>query len=169
MNKKGDATDIIYFGVIIFFLAVSFVVILFVNDKLATVVSTTVLNESAAADSIITAFGNINSTVTQRGYVLVFALLIIGLMVSAFLARTHPIFIFIYIFTLGMSVLLAVYLSNLYQAIIENAQFALLASNYEMITWIMQNSVKILIAVGALSMIIIFSKLAQPSSSGGDI
>lgn len=168
-NRKGDATDIIFFGIIIFFLAVSFIVVIYVNTLLSDVISTTVLNESAAAPTILAAFTNINETVTQRGYVLMFAILIIGQLVSAFLVRVHPIFIFIYLFTLIMSIINAVFLSNLYQAIIENAQFAALASNYSMITYIMQNAIKILIAVGSLAMIITFSKLAQAQSSGGDL
>lgn len=168
-NRKGDATDIIFFGVIIFFLAVSFVVVIFVNTKLSEVVSGTVLNESAAAPSIIQGFTHINETVTQRGYVLIFAILIIGQLVSAFLVRIHPVFIFIYLFTLVMSIIDAVFLSNLYQAVIENAQFAAIATNYPMITYIMQHAIKILIAVGSLAMIITFSKLAQGQSSGGDL
>lgn len=169
-NRKGDATDIIFFGVIIFFLAVALVVAIFVNTILSNVISTTALNESAAAPSILTAFTHINETVTQRGYVLMFSLLIIGQLVSAFLVRIHPIFIFIYLFTLVMSIINAVFLSNLYQAIIENGQLAAIASNYTMITYIMQHAIKILIAVGSLAMIVTFTKLAQPQSfSGGDL
>ena len=166
---KGDPTDIILFVVIIFFLAVSFVIVLFVNSKIGEVINTTVLNQSAASNDIVQGLDNINTTVTQRGFVLVFALFIIGLMISSFLVRVHPIFIFIYIFTLGMSILLAVYLTNTYQLLIENEQLATLAANYEMITWIMHNSVKILVAVGSLTMIITFSKLfSGPGATGGD-
>lgn len=165
-NRKGDATDIIFFGVIIFFLAVAFVVVIFVNTKLSEVVSGTVLNQSAAAPAILEGFNNINQTVTQRGYVLIFAILIIGQLISAFLVRVHPVFIFVYLFTLVMSILNAVYLSNLYQAIIENAQFAAIASNYPMITYIMQHAIKILVAVGSLGMIVTFSKLSSPQSGG---
>lgn len=172
LETKGDATDILFFGIIIFFLAVSFTVVLFVNDLLSNVVRNTVLNQSQASDDILRSFDNINSTVTQRGFVLMFALLIVGLMISGFLVRVHPIFIFIYIFTLVMAVIDAVYLTNLYQAIIENSQFASISENYTMITYIMQNAVKIIIAVGLLSMLITFAKLVGGGgggSPGGDI
>ena len=168
-NRKGDATDIIFFGIIIFFLAVSFVVVIFVNNILTGVISDTALNESAAAPRILDGFNHVNQTVTQRGFVIMFAILIIGQLVSAFLIRVHPVFIFVYLFTLVMSIIDAVYLSNLYQAIIENAQFAAIATNYPMITYIMQHAIAILIAVGSLGMIITFSKLAQPQSTGGDL
>lgn len=169
-EKRGDATDIIFFLIIIFFLAVSFVVVIFVNTKVQSVISDTALNESAAYESINEGFNNINQTVTQRGFVLMFALFIVGLMISGFLVRVHPVFIFIYIFTMVMSVITAVYLSNTYQALIENQQLALLADNYPMITYIMQHSVTIIIAVGILSMIVTFAKLASPSTQfGGDL
>lgn len=165
-EKRGDATDIIFFGIIIFFLAVTFVVVIFTNTLLSDVISTTVLNESAAAPTIINSFNTINEVTTQRGYVLMFSILIIGLFISAFLVRVHPIFLFIYIFTMLMSIINAVYLSNIYQMLIENSQFAAIASNYPMITFIMQNAIKILVAVGSITMIITFSKLAQTPTGG---
>jgi len=168
-NRKGDATDIIFFGVVIFFLAVSMVVVIFVNVQIRDVIGNTVLNQTVASASILNSFDKINLTVTQRGFVLMFSILIIGLMVSSFLVRIHPIFIFVYLFTLIMTIINAVYLSNLYQAIIENAQFNALLANYTMITYIMQHAIKILVAVGALSMIITFSKLAQSQSMGGEL
>jgi len=169
INKKGDATDIIFFGLIIFFLAISFVVGIYVNTKLADVVRNTKLNESAAASDILTGFDTINERVVQRGFVLMFAILIIGVLISGFLVSVHPIFIFIYIFTMMLAGLNAVYLSNLYQKLIENAQFAAIAANYPMITFIMQHAIQILIGVGALSLIVTFSKLNPQRSFASDI
>lgn len=158
-GKKGDATDITLFLIMIFFLAVSFIVVLFVNSKLQTVIGTTVLNQSDSATTIYSAFNTINTITVQRAFVVMFALFIIGIMVSAFMVRVHPAFIFIYIITLSFAIFIAVYLANTYQMIIETEQLATIASQQTMITYIMQHIIKILVGVGALSMIIVFSKI----------
>lgn len=158
-GKKGDVTDTLMILIIIFFLAVSFIVVLYTNSKIQEVIDTTVLNQSAAYSSISAGLSYINSTVVQRGFVLFFAILCIGVVVSSFLVRVHPVFIFIYIIMLGFTVFVAVFLANSYQAVIENAELAVIAANQGMINYIMQNIIKIIIGVGALSMVIVFSKI----------
>jgi len=79
-------------------------------------------------------------------------------LVSSFLVRVHLIFIFIYIITLLCSILTSVYLANAYAMVVANGQLAALASNFATITWMMEHITKILLAVGAMSMIIIFGK-----------
>jgi hypothetical protein len=158
-TKKSDPTDIILLLVILFFLAVSMTIALFVNEKIKGVIDNTTLNESSAYPKITSSFKTINETTVQRGFVLFFGLLIIGILVSSFMIKVNPVFIFIYIFTLAIAIFVAVYLANTYELLVSNAQLMAIASNYAMMTWVMQNIVKILLGVGALSMIIIFSKI----------
>jgi len=166
LQKKGDPTDIFLFLVIIFFIAISFVVVIFTNTKIHEMISTTALNESDAYASIDASFTNINDFVIQRGFTLFFAVLIIGILVSSFLVRVHPIFIFIYIITLLASILTSVYLANAYAMVVSNGQLALLADKFGTITWVMKHITKILLAVGAMSMIIIFGKIGGGDTTG---
>ena len=159
LNRKGDATDILLWLVIVFFLAVSFIVVIFVNTKLSQVITDTPLNDTTSASSINSAFDTINQTTVQRGYILMFSILIIGMLVSAFLIRVHPIFFFFYIFTVGFAVFLGVFLSNTYQALIENTQIATVANQQGMINFVMQNIIAITIGAWAISVIILFGKL----------
>ena len=168
-RKKGDPTDIVLLLVMVFFLVISFAVALYANDKIHTVISTTVLNESAAYSSIDSAFIQINEFTVQRGFILFFAILIIGIMVSSFMIRVHPIFIFIYIVTLGMAIFTSIYLANAYELVVSNGQLASIAENYAMMTWVMQHITTILLAVGALSMIIIFGKVGGGGSSATEL
>ena len=163
-KRKGDPTDILLFLIIVFFLAVSLSVALFANSKIAEVIDTTVLNESEAYQSIHNSFTTINEHTAQQGFTLFFGILIIGIIVSSFLVRVHPVFIFIYIIVLGVTILTSVYLANAYAMMVANGQLAEIAANYGMMTFIMRNIVKILLAVGALSMIVIFGKIG-----GGDV
>jgi hypothetical protein len=168
IRKKGDPTDILLFLVIVFFLAISLSVVLFANTKIHEMISTTVLNSTEAYDSINTSFGNINDFVAQRGFTLFFGILIIGIIVSSFLIRVHPVFIFIYIITLGVTILTSVYLANAYAMIVANPQLLAIAEKYSMMTFVMRNIAKILLGVGAISIIIIFGKIGGGDVSGRD-
>jgi hypothetical protein len=168
-RKKGDPTDIILLLVMVFFLVISFVVTIYVNEKVHFVISTTVLNTTTAYKQIDSAFIQINEFTVQRGFVLFFAILIIGIMVSSFMIRVHPIFIFIYIITLGMAIFTSIYLANAYELVVTNGQLAAISENYAMMTYIMQHIAIILLAVGALSMIIIFGKVGGGGTSSTDI
>ncbi len=159
LNKRGDLSDVFVFLLISVFLAISFIVVLFVNDKLVDVITETPLNDTSVSSNIVSAFNTINSITVQRGYALFMGILIIGIIVSAFLVRLHPAFIFLYIIMLAFSIFIAVYLGNLYESFISTEGISAIAANQSIITFFMQNIVKITIAVGALSMIIIFSKI----------
>ena len=165
-SKKGDVTDTLLFLVIMFFLAISLVVALFANSKIKEVIDTTVLNQSAAYSSITSSFEIVQMYTVQRGFVLMFDILIIGIMVSSFLIRVHSVFVFLYIITLGSAIFVSIFLANSYALIVSNGLLADFADNYGTMTWVMQNIAVILLAVGAISMIIIFGKIGQ--NGGGE-
>jgi len=169
LRKKGDPTDMILLLVMVFFLVVSFAVALYANGKVHEIISTTVLNESAAYSSIDSAFTTINEFTVQRGFLLFFGILIIGILVSSFMVRVHPVFLFIYIITLIVAIFVAIYLGNAYELVVSNGQLATIAENYAMMTWVMEHITLILLGVGALSMIIIFGKVGGGGSSVQDL
>lgn len=158
MNKKGDVSDGITFIVIVFFLAIGLLIAGFANTKIYNAIHDTALNQSDAAATITTSLDYINTTGIQRGFVFIFAFLIIGMMLSSFLVRVHPAWIFLYILFLAFAVIITIPLANTYQAIIEAPALADYAAKQTMMTFIMQHSVTILIASVILSWIILFAK-----------
>lgn len=164
MNNKGDASEIITFVIIIFFLAVGLLVAAFVVDKFKDTVENTPLNETSVSSSIVEGLNLMTTHSIQRGYVLIFGFLIIGMMVSSFLVRVHPVWIFIYILFTAFAVIIAVPLANTYDMLINTSAFQEIASQQTMINWIMQHSIKIAIGAAVLSMVILFSKLPEGSS-----
>ncbi len=168
-NKRGDVSDVFVVLLIGIFLAISFVIVLYTNTQLRSVISDTALNDTSAAPSILSAFDNINNNVVQRGYALMMGLLIVGVIVSSFLIRVHPAFLFLYIITTGVAIFVSVYLGNLYSSVAEVSEFAAIAAANPMITWFMQNIVMITLGVGVLSMIVVFSKIySSPGAGGGE-
>lgn len=158
-GKRGDVTDIMLLMLIITFLAISFIAVLYVNGILKDTITTTDLNETDAASSIVDSFDTVNTVTVQRAFAFAVGILMIGTLVSAFLVRMHPAFIFLYIIILAFTIFVSVYTGNLYSTIAEVDEFSSIAAENEMITFFMENIVKIVLALGALSMIIVFGKI----------
>ena len=80
LRRKGDPTDIALLLIILFFITISLVVALYTNGKIQDIISTTVLNQSSAYESINDSFTNVNLYGVQRGFTLFFGLLVVGIL-----------------------------------------------------------------------------------------
>lgn len=168
-NKRGDATDPMIVLIIIAFLAISFIVTIFVNSKIRSIITDTKLMNSTAAPSIVSGLDNVNNNLVQRGFITIIAILVIFTMLSAFMVRQHPAFIFLNIIMLAVTIFVAVFVANVYGALENNSTLAPILAQQVMITYVMKHIVMILLGIGAIDMIILFSKLFNaPQGGGGD-
>lgn len=158
MNKRGDITDMFVFIVVITILAVGFFVLAFVVPEITGGLADAGLNNSVEGANAIASLSDFGTITIQRGFFFLFAGLILSTMVSSFFARTHPIFLFLYIFILGITIVLAVYLGGVYQQMTETPIFAETLASQTLLNIVMSNIITIVLAVGALSMIIVFAK-----------
>lgn len=165
--KKGDASDPLVVMVLLFFFAISFIVGIFVNTKIQNIISDTALNQTAAYPSINSALEQMNTTTVQRAFVMIFGLMVIFVMASAFMIRVHPVFIFIYIISLIIIMFVSIFVGNIYYKIQTESGLSEIAENQPMINFIMNNILKITMGVGGLSILIIFAKLFQPQYGSG--
>ena len=161
-GKKGDASEIIMVVILLFFLAVSFLIAAFVNDLFKDAITDTGLNDSDISTTIVNSLDVITTSTIQKGYVAILAMIIIGMLVSSFLIRIHPIFIVIYIIFLAVAIFLALFFGNMYQQVMEVEALAEVAAQQGMINWIMEHIVIITLAIGAFSMVVVFSKIFSP-------
>ena len=159
-SKKGDVTDMLIFVVVIFVLGLGFFIIAFVVPQITDGLNTAGLNGTTEGANSIDRLSDFGTITIQRGFFLLFAGLILSTMITSFFARTHPIFLFLYILVLGITVFLGVYLGNAYQTFTETPLFADTLATQGLINIVMSNIITIVIAVGALSMIIVFSKFS---------
>lgn len=162
-NKKADVSDGIIILITLFFLAVSFVVVAFINDNLSEIISTTELNTTQVATSAAAAMNRMTTNGIQQGFVIIFAFLVIGTLLSSFLVRVHPVFLFLYIIMAGIMVILGVVLANTYNTLINAEAISEIAGQQTQINWIMSHIITIMIATVALSVIIL---LAKPPEGG---
>lgn len=164
-NKKGDITDILSLVIIAFVMVVGFFCIAFIIPYITNGLSNAGLNNSVEGANAISSLYDFGVTGIQKGVTWLFIGLCISILISGFYADTHPIWLFLYIIFLIISVTLAGYLANGYQTIISNDLFNAFQQTF--LTTIMQHSVKIYIFVACLSFILIFTKFAY-SRGGGE-
>jgi len=166
--KKGDLPDMLIFLITIFVFAIGLLIMAFIIPKISDGLLDAGLNESSEGAASINELAELGNEGMQKGFLFLFVGFVMGLMISSFLVRTHPIFIFLYIIFLGLTVFLGTYIGNAFEQVATSPALADTALNQGLITIVMQNIVVITLVIGALSMIIIFAKFSGfPRSSGG--
>ena len=164
VNKKGDILDSFSFLIILVILGLGFFVIAWIIPNITTGLGNAGLNNTAEGKNAITQLENFGLNGIQKGFFWLFIGLCIAELVSAFYLDSHPIWLFMYLIFLALTIVIGAYLGNMYETIITNSAFAGFSQSY--ITLIMQNLLKITLAVGALSIIIIFAKWSYGGGGG---
>jgi len=159
-NKKGELTDYLIFLITIFILAIGFFVMIYVIPEIGNGLKNAGMNSTSEGSDAIESMISIGTGTINMGFMLLFVGLIISMMITSFMVRTHPIFLFLYILFLGITLLLGLYLGNAYYTFEQNPLFASTIANAGFIHLVMSNIVLITLAVSALSMIIIFAKFS---------
>jgi len=164
-KKKGELVDIFIFLITIFILAIGFFILIFIIPNITNGLNTANLNNSAEGVQAIESLERIGTHTINNGFMLLFVGLIMSMMITSFLVRTHPIFLFLYIFFLAVTILLGIYLGNVYYDLQNNSIFASTVDDASFINLVMNHIVEIVLAVGAISMIIVFAKFSTYGGS----
>ncbi len=159
-DKKGDLPDMLIFLITIFIFAIGLLIMAFVIPEISDGLNTAGMNETSGGKLAIDELTELGVNGMQKGFLFLFVGFIMGLMISSFLVRTHPIFIFLYIIFLGITLFLGTFIGNAFEQVATSSALADTAASQGLITIVMQNIVGITLAVGALSMIIIFAKFS---------
>lgn len=160
-NKRGDVTDILIFTILIFTFAVILFIFSFIIPEITDGLRSGGLNNTPEGTSAINQLEDFGSVGIQRGFFLFFVGLIISNLISSFLVRTHPVFLFLYIFILMITVLVGTYLGNAYDQMRNIPILADQLASQNLINIVMENYILIIIGVSALSMVIVFAKFSS--------
>jgi len=168
-GKKGLAVELTFLFVIIFFLAVSLVSVLFVNDKIAEIIGDNAeLNSTSAAPSIIAALDTVNEDTVNNSFAFLAGGMILSILLTAFLSRIHPGWFFVYLLLTGINLIVAAPLENIYEKILANPTIAAsVAAEQTVINFFMTNLLTIMIVTTVLGLIIAMSKQDSVVSFGG--
>ena len=165
--KKGDLPDMLIFLITTFIFAIGLLILAFVIPAISDGMNIAGMNSTSEARLAIDELTELGVNGMQRGFLFLFTGFIMGLMISSFLVRTHPIFIFLYVIFLGLTLFLGTFMGNAFEQVATSSALADTTASQGLITIIMQNIVGITLAIGALSMIIIFAKFSGIGTRGG--
>ena len=97
----------------------------------------------------------------QKGFFFLFVGLVMSMMITSFLTRTHTIFLFMYIFFLGVTLFIGGYLGNAFEQFATSPVLVDTLGSQGLISVVMRNIVMITLITGALSMMIVFAKFSS--------
>jgi hypothetical protein len=157
-NKKGDLTDSLAFVVTIGILAIGLFVMAFIIPQITSGLNSANLNSTTEGASAINQIEDYGLNGIQKGFFFLFIGLCIAEIISAFYIDTHPIWLFMYIIFLGLSIVIGAYLGNAYEQLILNSAFT--GFSQGLIDSVMSHIVRNALIVGAISMVVAFSKWA---------
>ena len=158
-NKNASIQDLFLLMIFMIGFGIFIIILAYVIPQITDGMRNSEMNDSAAIRAAFLETDKIATTNLDSIYLAVFAGLLMSILISSFMIDSHPIFIPIYILLLGFAVVVGVILDNVYEEFTTNAQLNQTVADYTTIqTAIMGNYIPIIIAVGVLSMIIIFGK-----------
>ena len=174
-NKKGQ-TDFIslFFVLVVLFGVAIFAIILYnayddnIKDNLNNALtSSTPVDENANVTKILSqTSGGINMLNP------LFPLLLIGLfgfgLVTALMGKSHPVFFFIGFIILAVAIILAVVFSNVYEGITDNENFVDSASEFGVISLIMDNLPLFIFLLFIVISVVLYGLNKNASPSGGN-
>lgn len=167
-DKKGDVTDMLIFMILVFTFGSILFIFTFIVPELTDGLRAGGLNNTPEGTNAIDRLESFGSQGIQRGFFLLFMGFIISTFITSFLVRTHPIFIFLYLFILALTILVGTYLGNAYEDISNIPLLSDQLASQGLINIVFENYVLILLGVGAMSMFIVFAKFSTFGGSGGD-
>lgn len=157
-KRKGDIVGIIFFIVMMLVVAITFLVFSYIFGATTSAFRGTVLNNDTQTNNAINYMADYGGQSLQKIYVFLFFGLLLATMVSAFLVRTHPVFLVIYILLFFINIFIAIFANNAYSAMNTGVLASYYASN-TMITTIMENIVRITVVANGLSLLLLFGRL----------
>jgi hypothetical protein len=149
------------FIIVVFILAIGMLILAFVIPAVADGLETAGMNSTSEGANSIDELSNMGTITIQRGFLFLFFGLSISTIITSFFTRVHPMFIFLYIIFLGLTVFLGTYLGNAYEQVSANPVLADTLASQGLITVVMQNIVIFTLVIGSISMIIVFAKFSS--------
>lgn len=160
-NKRGSMIDVFFLVVTITGLAIFILIVSHVTPKITDgLKEMDGLNKTNESKEALDAVEE-NNNKLDGILLFIFVGLIIGIFITAFLIDSHPVFVVVYIFLLGFSVLIGVIMNKVYESFYNSETLNETARELTFTTAILNNYVPIIIGVGIITMIIIFAKPKQ--------
>jgi len=166
MNRKGSLLDIILLCIVLLVGSFSF----FAFHKAFTEINTE-FQSSDLIDNSSKEIINTTNTMLTSGHLLdhaafiVFVMIVIGILLLAYMTDFSPAFVVLFIIMLLIGIIIAIQFSNAYYEVKTSSVFSTVATNFPMQNYIMENLPIVIVIIGILFGLIMYSKWRK----GGDL
>lgn len=160
-NKRGDVTDVFTVAFWLLVIGIGVFSVMFIVFQITDPLRETAIGENNSSLAAISSLENYASFGLPGAFLVVFFGLLLGVLISSFFVKTHPIFIPIYILFSIVSLIVAPILGNVWGNFRDVEGFSELLelnSVTSLMNIILSNLVLVTIIVFILSLIIIFAK-----------
>jgi len=173
-NKKAQTDFIsIFFVLVVLFGVAIFAVILYnaydenIKDN---------LNDALTHSTPVDANANITKILEQTSGGIrmlnpLFPLLLVGLfafgLIMAIAGKSHPVFFFVGLIILAVSIILAVVFSNTYEAITDNVSFTAASSEFGIMTFVMDNLPLVILILFVFISFVLYGMRGAGGQPGG--
>ena len=162
ISKKGQLTDLLLLPIIIFVTAVSLFFIYFVWQNIQGELSTNLQDDNPDAPAFLEKVSGGLSLFDN-----LFPLFLVGniifLVISAFFIRSYPFFFIIAIIFFVIAIFISIVIANVHQEIVVyNDEFQEYTSEWDTSSWIINRMPIIVVVVGVIVAIALFSKPSTP-------
>lgn len=167
MNKKADVTDMLTVAFWLLVIAIGIIAVMLFSFKIITPLKGTVLGEDNRTLSALNSFENYASYGFPGAFIVIFFGLLMGVLVSSFFVRSHPIFLTVYIIFALVSIIAVVPLANVWGYLKDVTEFNdIIQRNAvtQLMDLIMSHLVLVTFAIFILSIVVIFAKPGGGSS-----
>lgn len=173
MNKRGDVASIIY--VVMFLAIVGILIFLIVHlnitlfQEIESTLNDTEYNDTEAMTQAITFEEKNASSIWDYAFLGIFFGVLIAIALSAYAVRISPIFYWVYGAISLMVLVMGVVLSNLWQGMAAEAEFATTITHFPIMNAMLGTYYPLVVtAIIIVSMVILFGKPSE-QAMGGEI
>ena len=174
LNKKGQTDFIAIFFVLVVLFGVAIFAVILYNAYDENIKDN--LNAALTSSTPVDANANVTAILEQTSGGIrmlnpMFPLLLVGLfgfgLVMALMGKSHPVFFFVGIVILAVAIILAVVFSNAYESITTNASFTSAASEFSVMTFVMDNLPLIIFILFIIIAAVLYGMRGSGGQPGG--
>ena len=174
-NKKGSFVDLFIFMIFAFILVVTIGLLLYVfgiaEDGLHDAMDDMTFGDGSTntSDVINASVGSTNISLSALYWlsVLIIFGMILGIFIGSYLVTTKPVFFVPYLFILIIAVIVSVPISNTYETLRSTPELASTFANFIGANYILNNLPMIVVIIGVIGAIIMFSRMGRKEEFGG--
>lgn len=164
-KKRGAMADVIFILIGLFAFALFLLFVFFMQQQVFSGLIPAFENVTAGSSAPLTTLTTVFTGSLNYLYLAFFFSLLIGLIVTAYLTPTHPVFFPVAVILLIALVAVSAIVSNIYESIASTSALQSTSNVLNIVGWLMSNLPIVITVVGVLAIIVLFSKTAF--SGGG--